>query len=192
MLSNYAMPLIKHLSSIITISNELTLELNSIFKIIKIKKGELILNIDDRSEFIYFINSGLIRGYYFIDGKEITNWFAQENEFATCFYSFISNKPSFENLQALEDCELVELSYSSLQKLYNNFPETERIGRMITENYYIKLEDRILSLQFKTAKERYEKLIKHKASLLQRASLGQIASYLGITQETLSRIRAEL
>jgi CRP-like cAMP-binding protein len=186
------MSLIKHLSSVIKISNELTLELNTISKIIKVKKGEILLNIDDRSDFIYFINSGMIRGYYFIDGKEITNWFAQENEFATCFYSFISNKASFENLQALENCELVELSYSSLQKLYTNFPETERIGRMITENYYIKLEDRILSLQFKTAKERYEKLIKHKASLLQRASLGQIASYLGITQETLSRIRAEL
>lgn len=186
------MPLIKHLSSIITISNELKLELNSISKNIKIQKGEIIINIDERSDSIYFIKTGLLRGYYFIDGKEITNWFAQENEFATCFYSFISNKPSFENIQALEDCELLGLSLSSLQNLYSSFPETERIGRMITENYYIKLEDRILSLQFKTAKERYENLLKHKASLLQRASLGQIASYLGMTQETLSRIRAEV
>jgi CRP-like cAMP-binding protein len=65
------------------------------------------------------------------------------------------------------------------------------MGRIITENYYIKLEERILNLQFKTAKERYQKLALSKPQLLQRASLGQIASYLGITQETLSRIRAE-
>ncbi len=76
--------------------------------------------------------------------------------------------------------------------MYLDFPETERIGRIITENYYIKLEERVLNIQFKTAKERYQKLMLKKTSLLQRVSLGQIASYLGITQETLSRIRAEL
>ena len=98
---------------------------------------------------------------------------------------------SSQIIQAIEDCVLTELSFSSLQNLYKTFPETERLGRIITENYYIKLEERILSLQFKTAKERYQKLMQKKPSLIQRVSLGQIASYLGITQETLSRIRAE-
>ena len=108
------------------------------------------------------------------------------------FYSFISKKPSAETIQALEDCEVQQLSYAALQNLYIHFPETERIGRIITESYYIKLEERMLNMQFKTAKERYDKLLRSNASLLQRASLGQIASYLGITQETLSRIRAEV
>ncbi len=186
------MGLVKHLSSFISISKPLEKEINTISKKISLQKGEIIINIDERCEQLFFVEKGLLRGYYFDEDKEITNWFSQEEEFATCFYSFIANKPSFEIIQALEDCELIQLNYTSLQDLYNKFPETERIGRMITESYYIKLEERILNLQFKTAKERYQKLSSTKPSLLQRASLGQIASYLGITQETLSRIRSEI
>ncbi len=186
------MPLINHLSTIIAISDALEIKLKSISVKLTFKKNDIILKTDERCNDLYFIEKGLIRGYYYLDGKEITNWFAQEQEFATCFYSFIANKPAFENIQALEDCVLIKISYSDLQNLYNSFTETERIGRIITQNYYIKLEERILSLQFKTAKERYEKLISNKSELLQRIALGQTASYLGITQETLSRIRAEL
>lgn len=185
------MSLITHLSGFITISKPLEAEINSIAKSVLFSKDRLILNANERCDTIFFINKGLMRGYYLDDGKEITNWFARESEFATCFYSFIANKPSFEIIETLEDCEVLQLTYSALQNLYLKFPETERIGRIITENYYIKLEERILNLQFKTAKERYQKLVSSKSFLLQRASLGQIASYLGITQETLSRIRAE-
>jgi len=186
------MSLIKHLSSIISISKPLEEEINAISKKIKLPKGHTLININERCENLFFVEKGLLRGYYFDEDKEITNWFSQETEFATCFYSFIANKPAFEIIQTLEDCELIQLTYASLQNLYIKFPETERIGRIITENYYIKLEERILNLQFKSAKERYQKLASSKPSLLQRASLGQIASYLGITQETLSRIRADI
>ncbi|MES2761494.1 MAG: Crp/Fnr family transcriptional regulator [Bacteroidota bacterium] len=182
----------EYISSVISISKLLEKEITTISKKITVSKGHNLISIDDRCNNLYFIEKGLIRGYYFVDGKEITNWFAQESEFATCFYAFIASKPSFEIIQTIEECELIELNYSALQDLYKRFPETERIGRMITENYYIKLEERILNLQFKTAKERYQKLVSSRPSLLQRASLGQVASYLGITQETLSRIRAEL
>ncbi len=186
------MPLLQHLSTIISVSDELKKQLNTIAKHIEVAKGKHLLEINERCDCIYFIKKGLLRAYYFDDGKEITNWFAQENEFATCFYSFIASKSAFENIQTIEDCELIQLSHNDLQKLYISFPETERVGRIITENYYIKLEERILSLQFKTAKERYEKLTKSKPTLIQRAPLGQIAAYLGITQETLSRIRSEV
>jgi CRP-like cAMP-binding protein len=185
------MSIIKHLSGFISISKTLEAEINSIAKNVLFSKGQKIVNINERCDTIFFVKKGLMRGYYLDDGKEVTNWFAQESEFATCFYSFITNAFSFEIIETLEDCELVQISYSSLQNLYVKFPETERIGRIITENYYIKLEERILNLQFKTAKERYQKLVLSKPLLLQRVSLGQIASYLGITQETLSRIRAE-
>jgi CRP-like cAMP-binding protein len=186
------MNLIEHLSSFISISKELEKELNSISREIVLVKNHTLINLNERCNNIYFIESGLLRGYYFDEDKEITNWFAQESEFATCFYSFIANKASFEIIQTLEDCKLTEISHSALQNLYSKFPETDRIGRILTENYYIKLEERILNLQFKTAKERYQKLVSTKPSLIQRASLGQIASYLGITQETLSRIRSEM
>lgn len=186
------MSLIAHLSSVISMSRELEQQILSIAETVSFSKGERLISIGERCSQLYFINKGLLRGYYFLDGKEVTNWFAQEEEFATCFYAFIAEKPSFEHIQALEDGELTALGYTALQKLYASFPETERIGRLITENYYIRLEERMLNLQFKTARERYQKLISSKPLLLQRASLGQIASYLGITQETLSRIRAEV
>ena len=185
------MPLIKHLSSIISISKELEEELNKMTVKKTFAKGEIILNCLERCDRIFFIDRGLVRGYYYDDGKEITHWFAQEQEFATSFYSFITSKPALEHVQALEETSVIEIPYTVLQHLYKHFPETERLGRIITENYYIKLEERILNLQFKTAKERYQKLVTSKPTLIQRVSLGQIAAYLGITQETLSRIRAE-
>ncbi len=184
--------LIQHLSEYIVVSPELEKELLVTTNKIEVDKNCHLLSINERSDSLYFIEKGLVRGYYYDNGKEITNWFAQEMEFATCFYAFVANKPSFESIQALEDCTLIEISQKTLHHLYLSFPETERIGRIITENYYIKLEERVLNLQFKTAKERYQKLADKKQSLLQRASLGQIATYLGITQETLSRIRSEL
>lgn len=192
MLNSTNSTFINHLSQFITISEDLEVELLRSTTKIKVQKNNHIVSIGERCDSLYFIESGLIRGYYFDNGKELTNWFAQEQEFATCFYSFIANKPSFESIQAIEDCSLLQIPQKTLEKLYLQFPETERIGRIITENYYIKLEERVLSIRFKTAKERYQNLVDKKPALLQRASLGQIASYLGITQETLSRIRAEL
>jgi CRP-like cAMP-binding protein len=185
------MSLFTHLQSLITVSITLEKEIYRISKRISVKKNEILLNIDERCNYTYFVEKGLLRGYYFEENKEITSWFAQEGEFATCYYAFIAKEPSFESIQCLENAELLRIAYSDLQNIYSKFPETERVGRIITENYYIKLEERLLSIQFKTAKERYNKLFSSRPSLLQRASLGQIASYLGITQETLSRIRAE-
>jgi CRP/FNR family transcriptional regulator, anaerobic regulatory protein len=185
------MMLLSHVSGIISVSEELKQAITSVSKKSVVAKNQTILSSGEKCNDIFFVEKGLLRGYYIDEeGKDITNWFAQENEFATCFYSFIAKQPSFEIIQTLENCELTKLTYADLQSLYLNFPETERIGRIITEDYYIKLEERILNLQFKTAKERYNSLLLLKPKLLQRASLGQIATYLGITQETLSRIRS--
>lgn len=183
--------LLSYLESIIDVSDELKEELNRIARRKTVRKGQYIIRSGERCNDIYFIESGLLRGFYFNEDKEITNWLALDGEFATSFYSFITRVPAAECIEALENCELVQLPYASLQQLYANFPETERIGRLLTESYYIRLEGRLLGLQFTTARERYEQLMEHNAALLQRAPLGHIASYLGITQETLSRIRAK-
>lgn len=186
------MSFLAYLSSIIPVSDSLDKALDIVTKKVSIQKNLSIVNIGNRCQDLFFIEKGLLRGYYLLDGKEITNWFGSEGEFATCFYAFVAEKPSFENIQVLEDSVLTQVSFTDLQHLYKEFPETERLGRIITETYYIRLEERLLSLQFKTAKERYHHFIKSRPSLLQRTSLGQIASYLGITQETLSRIRSEI
>lgn len=181
-----------YLESVIHVSDSLKSELLKIAKKTSISKGDTLIEMGERCSDIYFIEKGLLRGFYFLEEKEITNWFAQEGEFATCFYSFIVQKNSFETIQALEDTELMKISFSDLQALYKNYPETERLGRILTEIYYIRLEERLLNIQFKSAKERYTSLLENRANLIKRAPLGQIASYLGITQETLSRMRAEL
>ncbi|MGZ4039246.1 MAG: Crp/Fnr family transcriptional regulator [Bacteroidia bacterium] len=185
------MELIKTVSSIVTVSKELETALLKVAKNITVNKGSILLNKGSKCTSLYFTESGLLRGYYFDEEKEITHWFSKEGEFATGLYSFISKESSFEYIQAIEDCVLTQISHDDLEKIYARFPETERLGRLIVQDYYVKLEERLIALQFKTAKERYRHLEEHNSALLLRAPLGQIASYLGITQETLSRIRAE-
>lgn len=173
--------------------NKLTTEaitfIDNKIELYKIKKGSQLLRNGETCNYFYFVNKGILRSYYFQEDKEVTNWFALENDFATSIYSFISRNQSYENIEALEDTTLEMLSNNSLQEIYTKFPETERTGRLIIENYYISLEERIVSIQFKTAKERYDKLLAKHPGIILRAPMGAIASYLGITQETLSRIR---
>lgn len=172
---------------------ELQAIIKSKTKITHFYKNEMILNQGKICKNLHFIETGLARGFRIDDeGKDITNWFAPEGTLATSAYSFISQKPSFENIIALEDCTMRTISRKSLYELYNQFPEMNEMGRELVEIYYLELEERVNALQFQTAKQRYENFVKQDGYLLQRTSLGYIASYLGITQETLSRIRNQV
>ena len=157
----------------------------------KVTKGTLILKQGEVCKYIYFLKKGFARGFYYHEGKEFTLWFGVENDIIASMYSFVSQKNSFESIEILEDSIVYCLEYNQLQKLYKQHIEINLIGRLFTEKYYIRLEERVMSLQFQTAHERYNQIIKTNPQLIQRASLGHIASYLGITQETLSRIRAK-
>lgn len=139
---------------------------------------------------LYFVEKGALRGFYNADGKEVTHWFGFENDFVTSFHSFITQQPAVENIQLTEHSILWAISKPDLESLLNTHHETERLLRIAYENYYIKLEERFIGTQFKSAAERYENLLQQNAHILERMPLGYIASYLGITQETLSRIRS--
>ena len=141
---------------------------------------------------MYFLQQGALRGFYQLEEKEVTHWFAFEKDFVTSFHSFISQEPSVENIQALEGCVLWSISKTHLTELFNRFHEIERLVRIAYEKYYIRLEARFVNAQFKTAGERYEDLIQQTPHILERVPLGQVASYLGISQETLSRVRGKL
>lgn len=104
----------------------------------------------------------------------------------------MTKKPSRESIQFLEGGEVHYVTSDQLQSLYDQYRGIERLGREIIEYYYNWQEERIFSLQCETSIERYQKLLHQESHLLEKASLGHIASYLGITQETLSRIRKEI
>lgn len=108
---------------------------------------------------LYFLERGCLRGYYNLDGKEVTYWFGFENNFITSFYSFISRKPGIENIQVLEDSTLWGISSEALHQLFDQHHDLERLVRIINEQYYIRLEERLMAMQFKTARERYEQLL---------------------------------
>jgi CRP/FNR family transcriptional regulator, anaerobic regulatory protein len=143
-------------------------------------------------EHLYFIEKGLVRWYHINkDGKDITDSFGVENSFITAFDSFFQRKPSRYFIEILEDSVVYSMTYADLENSFENFPEIERVGRLILIQILEQTLDKNAALQFNNAHERYEFITQKHPDLLQRASLGHIASYLGITQETLSRIRGK-
>jgi CRP-like cAMP-binding protein len=158
---------------------------------IELAKGSFLITEGKMCNHLYFLDQGSVRGFYNLDGKEVTYWFAFENNFVTSFFSFITRKPGMENIQAMEDSTLWAVAYDGLQNLYAKHPDMERLGRIVNERYYVMLEERFVSNHFKEARERYENLLANAPHILQRVPLGYVASYLGITQETLSRIRSK-
>lgn len=154
-------------------------------------KNDFLLKEGNRCRHLYFVEQGALRGFYNLDGKEITHWFGFENDFVTSFHSFITGEAAVENIQLLESCTLWAISKEQLTGLLDHHPDIEKLVRVTYEKYYIRLEERYVNAQFKTATERYENLLQETAHILERVPLGYIASYLGISQETLSRIRSK-
>jgi CRP-like cAMP-binding protein len=183
--------LLNHIKNFHPISIEAQQALQDCFEQVELHKNDLLLSEGQQCRHLYFLEKGALRGFYNADGKEITHWFGFENDFVTSFHSFITREPAVENIQLLENCTLWSISKETLTGLLNQFHEIERLVRIINEKYYIRLEERFVNAQFKTAAERYENLLTESPHILERVPLGYIASYLGISQETLSRIRSK-
>ncbi len=184
--------LVLYIEKIITVSDELRDRIVAISKPETIKKGEFIHRPNRVCDKTYFIKSGLIRIYYEKVDKEITDNFAAENEWITSIYSFMQNVPDNCYIQTLEDSELIAINIDDLEKCFVDYPEMERFGRILISKYFVEQSERIISLQFHTAKEKYDYFSKESPNKLSRVPLGMLASHLGISQETLSRVRAEI
>jgi len=138
---------------------------------------------------IAYVNSGVLRSFYLINGKETTTFFQLPGSMAVALPSFLQLIPSQENIQALEDTELIVINRNELYQLYENSWKWQQVGRILMEQYYIRLEEHMISLQSETAIDRYQRLATHSPEVIQSVQLQYIASYLGISPETLSRIR---
>ena len=167
-------------------------ELHQYFEQVVLPKNSSLVSEGQICRHLYFLESGAIRGSYILDGKEITHWFGFAPEFVTSFHSFSTQQPSVESIYTLEGSVLWRISKVQLSQLMDNYHEIERLVRIAYEGYYIRLEERFVNAHFKTAAERYRQLIEQEPHILEKASLGHVASYLGISQETLSRIRSKL
>ncbi len=183
--------LLNHIQNYSPLSAAAQNALEDCFEKVTLPKNDFLLTEGQICRHLYFLESGALRGFYNLDGKEITHWFGFEKDFVTSFHSFITHEPAVENIQLLEGSILWAISKETLTALFNQYHEIERLMRIAYEKYYIRLEERFVNAQFKTASERYENLLQQTPHIIERVPLGFIASYLGISQETLSRIRSK-
>ncbi|MGG9962903.1 Crp/Fnr family transcriptional regulator [Ferruginibacter sp. SUN106] len=183
--------LLSHIKNYAPLSEAAQSALEDCFEMMTLSKNEFLLTQGQVCRHLYFVEKGALRGFYNSDGKEVTHWFGFEKDFVTSFHSFTTHEPAVENIQLLEGSILWSISKETLTVLFNEYHEIERLMRIAYEKYYIRLEERFVNAQFKTASERYENLLSQTPHIIERVPLGYIASYLGISQETLSRIRSK-
>ena len=155
----------------------------------KYHKGEILIKELSKCEHLFFIEKGLVRAYYFKDAKEITDWFGLKNGVIGPVIRHFPTKTGTHSVKLLEDTTVIFISFYDLQELYDKYHEIECLDRLDAIQTILLLQQKIDSIQFLTAKQRYRDFVKAYPTLLNRVSLGYIASYLGMNQVTLSRIR---
>ena len=153
-------------------------------------KGAIAVREGQHSKTAYFILNGCSRSYYIKDGKDVSDWFAFENEFVSPIVSFFSDKPNPHYIEFLEESTVLEFSKDTLDLLSEKYPNFQRLITDVVTETLLDLCERLYNIRFTKAEDRYEHLIAMYPDLTNRVSLTHIASFLGITLETLSRIRS--
>lgn len=154
------------------------------------ERKKILLSPGETARRIYFIRSGFLRSYFIDeDGKECTTWFSGKGDLMTSASSFFSQQPTGEYIEVLQDCKLQSITWLELNSYYADFREGNLLGRIITQKYYILSENRTVLLRTQRPEHRYDLLLKNHPDIEQQTTQQNIASYLGISRETLSRIR---
>ena len=156
------------------------------------KKGDIITRYQQVEKRMYFINEGIVQLSILKDIEEKIVEFFFANDFFCSYTSFITQKPSDVQIIALTDCQLQVIQYEDLQSAYKNSFPANTIGRLLTEQIYIRKTQREKDFLIKSAEERYKDLISQRPELIQLIPINKIAKYLGIHPESLSRIRKEI
>jgi CRP/FNR family transcriptional regulator, anaerobic regulatory protein len=182
----------KYVSQFITFSEEEWQMHQALLTRRFLKKGEFLLKAGEVCDHITFINKGLFRTYMIINDDEVTSNFAFGGNYITEYTSFVSRQPSIDNIVAMEDAEILQMSYKDLQIAYDKAPVWQKFGRLMAEYVLTFISSRNKSLLFNTPEERYLKLMKERPKVIERIPQHYIASYLGVKPESLSRIRKRL
>lgn len=157
---------------------------------LKLTRKELLLKEGQVCDAVFFIVSGLCRSSYHLDGKEINTGFYFEQDFVTNIKSLRQNTPSEYFIQACEPTELIRLDKQKLLEAYQRSPEVETFGRKVLELLVSRQEEHANTFKLLSPKQRFDNLMASRPDFMQRVSLTQTASYLGISRETLSRFRS--
>jgi CRP-like cAMP-binding protein len=176
------------LQSFAPVSEELFGSVKKRSELLFIEKDIILLPEGKRCENLYFIFKGLVRAFYVEKEQEITSWFARENDFIYSPSSFLTQKASSESVQMLEDSILIAISHESLDEIYDYHADANKLGRLITEFYLIEYDKRLRALRTLTAKERLCKFSQQYPEFYGRIPNKYIASFLGMSPETYSRI----
>jgi CRP/FNR family transcriptional regulator, anaerobic regulatory protein len=159
------------------------------FQVKTISKGKFLLKHSQTCRDFSIVKSGCFKIFYTDKETEVNAWFAFEMTPATEMHSFILQKPTAYSVQALENSEIFTISFYELQQLYEQFNSFQNFGLRLTEQVVVKTIDRLTSFQFETAEQRYNKII-HDKNYTQRLPLKELASFLGVTPNSLSRLRS--
>jgi CRP-like cAMP-binding protein len=183
----------QYIQSLLPLPLQKVEEIISIFELIEIPKNELIILENKVSKESYFLEKGLIRSYtYNSNGDEVTTNIFSSPCFANDFLSFFRQTPTSENFQTLTPCRVWKTTFEQVQNSFHTIPEFREFGRMLLVTNYAKLHSRTIDMIKEPAETRYLKLMQQYPEVLQHVPLKYIASYLGITDSSLSRIRKEL
>ncbi|WP_406824533.1 Crp/Fnr family transcriptional regulator [Pedobacter sp. KACC 23697] len=176
----------------IIISDEVMEKVLSFFKFVQVKKNEILISPGETCQRIYFVDKGCLRIFFLTaGGTEATRHFAFENQFATALVSFITNETSKEFVQAVEDTNLSYISQNDFYSLLQIVPQWEKLYRHYLEYAYVTNTNRLMSFITLDATARYRQLLAQNPSIVMRLPNKMVASYLNISQETLSRLKSK-
>lgn len=182
----------KYFDTFLTLSQSAADQIEKNFKVNRIGKGRFLVRPDLTVTEVHFIVKGSCRFFHKKNNRQITHWFEFENSFVTAFRGFTSDQLSSEYIQLLEDGLFLSIHRKDLLRIYSEYHEWERLGRLITEDFARRMINRVTTFQTLSATQRYLMLLENDPRIIQRIPLGYISSYLGISQETLSRIRSQI
>lgn len=161
------------------------------FKTLAAKKNKLLVSHSEYSQQLYFVEKGCLRIFFINEeGQESTRFLAFENHFASALVSFITEVPAVEYVQALEDSELLCINRKDFFYLLEKYPVWEKFYRHYLEFAYVTNTNRLMSFITMDAKTRYENLLKERPIVVKRLPNKVVASFLNISQETLSRLKS--
>jgi CRP-like cAMP-binding protein len=186
----------EHLSKINALIDQLSSDASSILKSISTtktyKKGAFLLQQDEVCRKSFWVEEGIARKFYLNDGKEITTELFFENDLAVSFESYALQKPSREFIQALTNITVWQTDFTAFRDAKITSPKLAELDLLMTEYYAMWLEQRLFEFHTLDATQRYLRLLQEHPHVVQNIPLTYIASYLGISLETLSRIRARI